>query len=882
MRTVFILCFTSVCFAHSDAILRAIHTEKPPEIDGKLDEWDLVPAIEVHSFNVTFGTPLDDGDASYKVRAMWDESAIYLAFEVRDNSVFGERTGDRIYENDCVEICFDALHNSFSGYDRDDFQLVISAPKGESRIYRNPLLSQEILKEIPRALLLTSKGYNVEVRIPAKVLGVALQRGAVLGFQNDIRDYDASGSSSGISWVNDPDPAGNPLVFGHLFLAESPYEKLPDLRRHIALARSLLKGNAVLSETEATVRLGSKGGKLDFGFGWNLQFYDGTIPPWDEDTFNSFLRLLEWSSPHWIRYGVNLNHWEPNNDDNNPRHFNWEGFKFDSPIMKLHKKVLDFCEKRGIKVLIANWSAFDRASGASWLSEGPPAGGPTSPEEFIESISALIYYLKAIKRYECVEAVSLWNEPNLSRMYSSEKYPYPEGFLFLHRLLARRLRELSLADKIALLGPECSLEGNFLSLKPLSRVFSARVRFLGIHDYVSYFDWHRLHNSQSYEFGEKFLKSTPDLLLTECGNMGNGPNDVVGDREVYRGSVAVCEQILRFASVGVIGFARWEFRPYGVNWQNFGALTYLSRKYLFEPYRPVYFPHALLMKTTRRGSQMIPLLIEGARDSNGLRRLHGCAFKADDCLTVLLLNDADKSINVRLIVPGVLRLYQLSYDSTLPADFIREGWLKPEERKPGAEEGEFRFSIKPMSTKALLSSEEMILPPRFDLSPRVEPTYSESSVTFNFERPLEWHLWQSSHGSSKILTENSSLKIHYDFAEEGGEKPEQLIVSCPVVLDIIPKEVSLKIEGDRSGVRLKLLLLDGLAEHFSSPEEIRIDWKGWRQLKLSLKPLEDWGHWNGDGRPDLPLYGIGFVLEEPTPAFKAQGQLTLRALRLSK
>ena len=80
---------------------------------------------------------------------------------------------------------------------------------------------------------------------------------------------------------------------------------------------------------------------------------------------------------------------------------------FDSPMMRQHYRSLDFCEKAGIKVLLCNWRP------PKWLREGtkepaPKAGAPShdapyDTDEFIENIAALIYHLKVVKKYDCVE-----------------------------------------------------------------------------------------------------------------------------------------------------------------------------------------------------------------------------------------------------------------------------------------------------------------------------------------------------------------------------------------------------------------------------------------------------------------------------------------------
>jgi len=899
--------------AHSPAVLKAIYTRTPPALDGDLQGWLPLPGITVHSDRGTFAFPLDDRDASYTVWAQWDARALYLAFRVVDDSCVGEHTGEKIYENDCVEVCFDPRHDSYRGYNEDDFQLVIAAPKGEMRVYRNPLLGQDFLRGIEGAFIEGRGGWIVKLKIPADKLGVELRDGLLIGFQNDIRDYDKDGSCAGLCWVEDKDPAANPLTFGHLLLCKTAADPVPDLESHCALARSLLNGKAESEEGQAALTLLEPTGTPAPAVGWNLQFYDGRIPPWEKEHFDSFLAVLDWSEPRWIRYGLNLNHWEPQNDDDDANHLDWPGFRFDSPIMQLHYRVFDFCEKRRIPVLVTNWCAYDPATGNGWLSEKPPIGGPRSGEEFAESMAALVRQLKVIKRYDCVKWLSLWNEPNLSSAYSSEHYPYPDGFLELYALVDARLKKEGLRDKIALFGPDCTVGGNYLSLRVLPKIVAPfpQLDVLGIHDYVSYYDWHRIHNSQAYSLAEEELRRFGQpLVLSECGNMGNGPNDVVGDARVYRGSLAVCEQILRLSQAGVRSFARWEFKPYGVHWQNFGALTSLSRDYLFEPYRPVFFPHSLLTKAIEPGSVVVPVRVTGGADSSkvpaagshplppgeagsegaGLPRLHAGAFSRTTAdgqkrLSLVIINDGSVAKTVKITALDVPKLRHLSYDATLPKDIVQGGDL-------AVENGSLSVTLQPMSLNVLLSHAETEAasgssrprvawgPPQFVLPPRKEPVYDGRRVTLHFDSPLEWSIWQSSEGTCSIETRDSRLTVSCGFVTKEGDRGEHIVAQTPVLMDQAPTKASVNVLGDGIGMKLQLLFLDALAEHFPSADVITVDWKGWKHVEFT-KPLGG-GSWNGDGKLDLPICGVGVIIEEPSVGFTGKGEIALDELEFTR
>lgn len=64
---------------------------KPPKVDGKLDEWATLPAIELGGPNVESVKIKDYGgpaDCSARVKVGWDAQTFYLAAEVTDNKHF--------------------------------------------------------------------------------------------------------------------------------------------------------------------------------------------------------------------------------------------------------------------------------------------------------------------------------------------------------------------------------------------------------------------------------------------------------------------------------------------------------------------------------------------------------------------------------------------------------------------------------------------------------------------------------------------------------------------------------------------------------------------------------------------------------------------------
>ena len=889
------------------------------KLDADIGAWDSTRFVRVDHTKASFGTATSDDDASFRFSLLWNASHLFLAVEVTDNSLVPAPTLARLYEGDCVEIGIDGGNDSEGGFDATDYQFVLSpsGPRAKPRVmlYRNPFLKIDDAPFVRCTANTTTKGYVIEAALSWKELGIKPDAGTVVGFQIAIRDYDADGTKKGITWAPASDPTGNPLRWGDLILTSKSAADvkpiLDGLSAKNARWQRLLDGSARETDNDVTVdvRWGAIG-RLSLGLGWNVQFRDGRFPLWDEGAWASFLEHLVWTRPGWIRYGVNLGHWEPKNDDGDPSHVEWSAFAFRSKAMQHHYRVLDVCQRNAIDVLWANWRIGDRATGAKWLAESVHKPGvsdtdddafndaPYDPEEFAESLAACLYHLLRVRGYTCVKQVSLWNEPSEAWSYNSPSAKYPEAFWGYYNVLARHLRNLGLRDAVRILGPETSTQ-SYAALPWLPRhlkKYSKEVDILAHHDYIGFADYHRIDRGVPIGGARNpYIKlgklGKRPVAVTELGNMGNGAEDVAGDAAVWAGSLSTARLVVEGINAGVAGFLRWEFKPYGVSWQNFGALTSLDKEHLFAPYRPVFFPHALLCRTAERGSSILQTTVAGGRDENGIPRVT-CAtlFHRDTGLAVLLVNDGfqPKKVTLRLDArfPASVRgnFGHLSYDSTLPATFVRH-------EPVAAEKGQLTITLMPRSIHALATRPRFATVPALPLLPRrEEPLYSSVSTgkttrhtaRLRFGADYEWRVWQSTAGHTAFRTapergrdDNPVCRIAYDFVGvKPGERPEHVVAHTDVHVDGRPMRVQLRVNGDGEGHRLRALFLDAKGEVFEYPAATRIRWKGWQDVEVVPDlPLDQWNHWSGDGKMDLPLRAFGLSLTAPNNTYRGRGIL---------
>jgi hypothetical protein len=134
------------------------------------------------------------------------------------------------------------------------------------------------------------------------------------------------------------------------------------------------------------------------------------------------------------------------------------------------------------------------------------------------------------------------------------------------------------------------------------------------------------------------------FVIGEFGNYGAGSGPVDNDGKVYDGALSTTAYMFRMINLGVAGLARWEFHIYGNEWRNFGALTGMDSNFIFKPYGPVFYPHAITARYVRPGWKVRETRVEGEGEGIWATAL----ASAEDDITVLLLNDSANTVSILL------------------------------------------------------------------------------------------------------------------------------------------------------------------------------------------------------------------------------------------
>lgn len=192
--------------------LRVPRADRPPTIDGDLSDWAGAARTEVFVDTMTGARER----LAPTARMMWDERALYVAFEVNDRLLraSGTEHDDHLWEQDCVELMFDP-----DGDEERYLELQVSPRNVVFDTYFDSYRAPRPFGHVGWSSGLESavrlrggidddapdEGYDVELRIPWSAFTVAGRDGgppsAGETFRVALYVLDAhEGGQSGVGW----------------------------------------------------------------------------------------------------------------------------------------------------------------------------------------------------------------------------------------------------------------------------------------------------------------------------------------------------------------------------------------------------------------------------------------------------------------------------------------------------------------------------------------------------------------------------------------------------------------------------------------------------------------------------------------------------------
>lgn len=214
--------------------MEAQRLDSPPILDGDLNEWANFPCYTLdQKEQIAYGDPASWGapaDLSGSLCWGWDDEALYLAVEVRDDTLRIFSKGN-FWENDYIELWVDAdLAGDFdqAKNNGDDFQFGF-LPGNFADIPARatvfvPGVSTSKLRQIELAFIPIEGGYRGEVKIPWATFGDKLDlTNHRLGVALAFSDCDAEQPAQEMMISTAPQSIaqwGNPALWNNLDLRE--------------------------------------------------------------------------------------------------------------------------------------------------------------------------------------------------------------------------------------------------------------------------------------------------------------------------------------------------------------------------------------------------------------------------------------------------------------------------------------------------------------------------------------------------------------------------------------------------------------------------------------------------------------------------------------
>jgi len=204
-------------------------------LDGNLGDWAGVEFILVPHDQGTGPAP-DDADASLEFAAVANDDWLYVAINVRDDTIVSGETDN--YQDDSVEIYIDANHARAEEYEDDDAQITICAGSIGQAV-DDPMITGSSGADalgVQAAVVAAAGGWIVEAAIPINCSkwNISTAAGNVIGFNVHFNDDDdRDGRDHKLIWSDlDVDDASwnNPTRFADLTfvgaMAVEPSSKL--------------------------------------------------------------------------------------------------------------------------------------------------------------------------------------------------------------------------------------------------------------------------------------------------------------------------------------------------------------------------------------------------------------------------------------------------------------------------------------------------------------------------------------------------------------------------------------------------------------------------------------------------------------------------------
>ncbi len=198
------------------------------QLDGKLDDWEGVPMVELPA------GAADLGLSNYVVfAAAADDSFLYLMGNVVDDNIITGEHGENYWNEDSIEFYLNGTNDLELNSYRDGVAQITIPPLNIGRTPDQFVfggINHETV-EVSMAIVESEAGYILELAIPLKseVWNIPLFHGSVLGFQVHLNGASTANRDRKYIWSNfDTNDSSyyDPSVFGEIIFFEIGREEV--------------------------------------------------------------------------------------------------------------------------------------------------------------------------------------------------------------------------------------------------------------------------------------------------------------------------------------------------------------------------------------------------------------------------------------------------------------------------------------------------------------------------------------------------------------------------------------------------------------------------------------------------------------------------------
>jgi hypothetical protein len=368
-------------------------------------------------------------------------------------------------------------------------------------------------------------------------------------------------------------------------------------------------------------------------------------------------------------------------------------FNFDSDKMKRVYKILDYCQAKGVTVLLGEWSDPSRKTTEVDFSKHQLRydGIQEYDPRWTYIIGELVEKLLSEKKYTCIKYYNLGNEPNGDWMDVENFNSWRRSILNLDKELKRR----GLQEKVVIVGPDTAWGNDWIKMIISDKELVNIIGAYEVHQYASDKEIENGQYQKDMAFYRDYInkhdpKGTSKVFFMGEAGMVTGKNDL--DQQTYvpkfQYGVWMTDFIIQSMNAGQAGLIAWDlddamhtahkkgegnsvndydWKVWGF-WDSFGTEKGHPE---WENVRPWFYTWSLMSKYVPKGSQVLQTSDTGV---DGLRST-AAKYEHDGKVeyTFAMVNESDQSRTIQMNLTDSpktnLALYQYNYfEKDMPVD----------------------------------------------------------------------------------------------------------------------------------------------------------------------------------------------------------------------